>query len=104
MVTDGFQAYKRLASNYNHVIVDHNNDVYVVNGLSTNNLEGYWSLLKRGIVGIYHYVSPKHLHRYCNEFAFRYNTPEDSEGNRFDFGIQQAEGKRLKYSKLIEKK
>ena len=103
LVTDGYHAYKRLSKNYNHVIVDHNNDVYVVNGLSTNNLEGYWSLLKRGIVGIYHYVSPKHLHRYCNEFAFRYNTREDSEAARFDFGITQAEGKRLKYSKLIEK-
>ena len=64
----------------------------------------YLILLKRGIVGIYHYVSPKHLHHYCNEFAFRYNTREDSEAVRFDFGIEQAEGKQLKYSKLIEKK
>jgi transposase-like protein len=103
LVTDGYHAYKRLASKYNHVIVDHANDIYVVNGLSTNNLEGYWSLLKRGIIGIYHYVSPKHLHSYCNEFAFRYNTREDSEAVRFDFGIRQAEGKRLTYNKLIQK-
>ncbi|MEO8087032.1 MAG: IS1595 family transposase [Bacteroidota bacterium] len=103
IVTDGYHAYKRLSANYTHVVVDHNKDIYVVNGLSTNNLEGYWSLLKRGIVGIYHYVSPKHLHRYCNEFAFRYNSREDSEAIRFDFGIEQAEGKRLTYNNLIRK-
>ena len=76
---------------------------YVVNGFHTNTFEGYWSLLKRGILGIYHSVGPKHLHRYCHEFSYRYNTREFTESSRFDQSITQAQGKRLKYRKLIEK-
>lgn len=100
IVTDGFHAYKNLHKNFNHIIVDHANDVFVINGFTTNNIECYWSHLKRGIYGIYHQVSPKHLHRYCNEFAFRYNTRKDKEVDRFDSALKQAIG-RLKYAQLI---
>ena len=102
IVTDGFHVYKRLAGNYNHVIVDHDKDVFVIDGLTTNNIECYWSHLKRGILGIYHQVSPKHLHRYCNEFAFRYNSRKISEVDRFDLALTQVTG-RLKYDELIQK-
>lgn len=104
IVTDGFHVYKRLSDNYDHIVVDHSKDQYVVNGFHTNSIEGYWSLLKRGIIGIYHFVSPQHLHRYCNEFSFRYNTRKSTEASRFDFSIEQSEGKRLTYRKLINKK
>ncbi len=46
---------------YNHVVVDHTKDIYVVDGSTTNGFEGYWSQLKRGIYGIYHQVRPTHL-------------------------------------------
>lgn len=60
IVTDGFHVYNRLSANYNHIVVDHNKDIYVVDGFHTNSIEGFWSLFKRGIAGIYHQVSPKH--------------------------------------------
>ncbi len=103
IVTDGYHIYKRLAANYNHVVVDHTRDVYVVNGFHTNSIEGYWSQLKRGIYGIYHQVSPKHLHRYCDEFAYRYNTRKTSDSDRFNKSIEKANGKRLTYKRLINK-
>ena len=74
IVTDGFHVYKRLANDYNHVVVYHAKNIYVLNGFHTNSIEGYWSQLKRGIYGVYQQVSPKHLTRYCDEFSFRYNT------------------------------
>lgn len=83
IVTDGFQVYRRLSNNYNHIVVDHSSDVYVVNGFHTNPIEGFWSLFKRGIVGIYHQESPKHLDRSCDEFAFRYNLRKVTDVKRF---------------------
>ena len=47
-------------------------------------MEGFWSLLKRGVIGIYHSVSEKHLQLYVDEFVFRYNTRNVSESYRFD--------------------
>jgi transposase-like protein len=102
--TDEWTAYKSLAKNYAHQIVKHGHGEYV-NGIAhTNNIEGFWSLLKRGIVGIYHQVSPKHLHRYCDEFAYRYNTRKTAEPVRFEDAISQCDGRRLKYNQLIAQK
>ena len=58
---------------YNHQTVDHGRKQFVKGNTHTNNLEGFWSQLKRSINGTYHFVSPKHLQTYVNEFAFRYN-------------------------------
>lgn len=103
MVTDGFSMYAYLgASNeFTHVIVDHSKGEYVKAGFHTNGVENFWSLLKRGIIGIYHQVSPKHLQRYCNEFSGRYNTRKINDNERFDLLLKNSEG-RLKYEKLIE--
>jgi hypothetical protein len=65
------------------------------------NIENFWSLLKRGVIGIYHYTSAKHLDRYCTEFAHRYNTRKIKDNDRFDFNISNSEG-RLKYKDLIK--
>lgn len=101
IVTDGYHIYNRLKANYNHVVVDHTKDIYVTpEGLHTNGIEGYWSQLKRGIYGIYHHASPKHLHRYCNEFAFRHNTRKCKEVERFEIALSQCFG-RLTYKNLI---
>ena len=53
----------------------------IKNGLHTNSMEGFWSLLKRGIFGTYHYVSSAHLNKYCDEFAYWYNTRNITDGN-----------------------
>jgi transposase-like protein len=103
IVTDGYHIYKRLAANYNHVVVDHSKDIYVSSeGLHTNSIEGYWSQLKRGIYGIYHQVSPDHLHRYCNEFSFRYNSRKKTDVERFTTILTLCSG-RLTWNQLTEK-
>jgi len=58
---------------YKHDKVDHGKGQYVKGDAHTNNLEGFWSQLKRSINGTYHSVSPKYLQTYVNEFAYRYN-------------------------------
>lgn len=102
MLTDSSWMYTPLAETHTHHSVNHGEDEYVRDGyIHTNSVEGYFSLLKRGIVGIFHQVSPKHLQRYCDEFSYRYNTRKEKEAQRFDNSITQAEGKRLKYKDLI---
>ena len=64
IITDGFGAYAGLEKDYSHEIVNHETNEYVRGDIHTNTIEGFFSQLKRGIYGIYHSVSPKHLHRY----------------------------------------
>ena len=102
VITDAYNSYKGLSALYNHMSVKHTEGNYITEGdKHTNNIEGFWSGLKRGIVGIYHYVSPKHLQRYCHEFGYRYNTRKVADVVRFDDAIQSVNGKRLTYAKLI---
>jgi hypothetical protein len=58
-------------------------------------------LLKRGIIGIYHNVSPKHLHRYCHEFGYRYNSRRIADVTRFEDAFKPVDNKRFTYAKLI---
>lgn len=104
MVTDGYAMYAWVGrrTQFNHVIVDHKNGQYVNGTFHTNGIENFWSLLKRGIVGIFHQVSPWHLQRYCDEFAARYNTRGIKDAERFALSVQNSEG-RLKYNQLIGK-
>jgi len=103
IMTDENPTYTRLGREYAHFSVNHTDHKYVIGNAHTNTIEGFWSLLKRGIVGIYHNVSYKHLNKYCGEFAFRYNTRKMSESGRFDVSMAQSVGRRLKYQKLISK-
>jgi hypothetical protein len=85
---------------FDHSIVNHGAGEYVRGDAHTNTVEGYFSILKRGIVGTYHHVSPQHLKRYLGEFDFRYNERssrgvEDAE--RAEKAIQGIRGKRLTY-------
>ena len=59
----------------------------------------FWSVMRRGIYGIYHQISYKHLQRYCDEFSYRYNNRELHDGFRFILSLQQLEG-RLSYKQL----
>ena len=77
--TDEFHSYDRVAmAGYRHKRVQHSAKVYVNGDAHTNNIEGFWSLAKRGISGVYHAVSPKYLQTYLNEYAFRYNHRNDA--------------------------
>jgi transposase len=75
---DEYTVYDRLKRDgYRHSRVHHAEEVYVAVNVHTNTIKGFWSLLKRGIGGVYHSVSAKHLQGYLDEYAFRYNHRED---------------------------
>jgi transposase-like protein len=80
MATDENPGYRHLgAHGFVHQTVSHHQAQYVVGSTHTNTIEGFWSLLKRGIVGSYHKVSKDYLPLYLNEFAFRYNHRNDPD-------------------------
>lgn len=58
---------------YEHKRINHTAKIYVMGDIHTNTIEGFWSLLKRVIGGVYHLVSEKYLQTYCDEYAYRYN-------------------------------
>lgn len=103
LITDSSSNYEGLSKQYlSHEVVNHTNQEYVREdnrSIHTNSIEGAFSLLKRSIIGIYHHVTPKHLGRYCDETAFRYNTRKVTDPTRFDLGLTMLEG-RLKYKDL----
>ena len=79
--TDEAVHYNTLAKQgYQHKRVHHAAKVYVDGDSYTNTIEGFWSLVKRGIGGVYHSVSAKYLQTYLDEYAFRYNSRENAEG------------------------
>jgi len=87
---------------FRHESVNHSAGEYARGAASTNSIESVWAVLKRGVYGVYHKVTPKHLSRYLNEFSFRLN-----EGNvkrhsleRLDSMISAVTGKRLTYAGL----
>lgn len=100
IVTDGWKGYKGLSNNYIHKIIEHNKGIYAKGKYHTNSIEGFWSQLKRGIIGVYHLASPKHLSKYCDEFAYRYNTRKMTDGERFNLSLLAADD-RLMYRELI---
>lgn len=74
--SDEFTGYSQVSKNgYKHERIDHSKE-YAVGNIHTNSIESFWSVLKRGIVGIYYHVSTKYLQLYVNEFAFRWNNRE----------------------------
>jgi len=80
MMTDESALYKNLTKRgFQREIVIHSGKEWVRGDCHTQNLDGFWSLLKRGIIGSYHQVSVKHLNRYISEFQFRFNAREDQE-------------------------
>ena len=98
--TDGLAAYRRMWS-ANHVSVDHSSGQYVNGDVHTNGIESFWSMFKRGIMGVYHYISPKHTHRYAQEFAGRHNDRGLGVWGRIESLMSGLFGKRLTYRKLV---
>jgi len=100
--TDELAAYQGLRREFgDHQVVTHSRNEYARGDVHTNTVEGYFSLLKRGITGIYHHVGRKHLHRYLNEFDFRYNGRYVTDGERMVRAIKGAEGRRLMYREPV---
>jgi transposase-like protein len=79
-----------------HQTVNHARGEYARGVVHTNTVEGFFSLLKRGIIGTFHHVSAHHLHRYLSEFDFRYNHRDVTDGERTAMVAQAVEGKRLR--------
>ena len=104
VVTDTHLSYQGLNTEYtDHLTVNHS-QMEFRNGLAyTNSVEGFFSCLKRSIIGIYHNVSPKHLQRYCTETSYRYNHRKITDKERFNQTLQNVEG-RLSYNMLTQKK
>lgn len=104
LVTDEFAAYNQVKKTHSHKIVKHSSGQYV-NGIAhTNSIEGFWSLLKRGVVGTFHFVSPQHLQRYCDEFAYRYNAKDKTTDERFGDTISRFDSARITYKQLTQNK
>ncbi len=101
LLTDQASWYKTVGTEYEtHGSVDHSKKEYARGPITTNTVEGYFSIFKRGMKGVYQHCSEKHLHRYLSEFDFRYS-------NRIALGVDDAmraakalegiKGKRLTY-------
>lgn len=102
IVTDTHGGYIGLeAAGYNHIRINHSAGEYVRDMAHTNGIESFWALLKRGYIGIYHYMSAKHLHRYVKEFSFRHNTAQIGTMDFIEMTIERMAHKRLTYRKLI---
>lgn len=98
--TDEFRGYRVLSETYHHKTVNHKVSLFVVGDIHTNSIESFWAILKRGVYGIYHQVSDKHLDRYLDEFAGRFNTKELDCQEKFDKFLK-ANTSYLSYKELI---
>lgn len=98
IMTDEFKSYRGIGQEFSgHETVNHGIGEYVNDSAYTNTAEAFFSVMKRGIKGIYQHVSKKHLHRYTDEFGFRWNTRNQTDLARMVVGIKNGEGKRLTY-------
>ena len=95
IMTDDFKSYKGLDKEFkSHDIIKHSKKEYVKGNIHTNTIEGFFSLLKRGVKGTFHHVSGLHLHRYLSEFDFRWNRRDISDSERTGMLLGSVEGKR----------
>lgn len=105
LMTDSAGLYLKIGKEFkSHESVNHAIHEYVRGDVTTNTVENYFSVLKRGIGGIYQHVSPAHLHRYVNEFSFRYNNRsalEISDRERARIALDGIGGKRLTYRRPV---
>src|SRR5674476_61212 len=102
--TDGWVGYRGLKAMFNHTTVDHMAKEYVNGDCHTNGIESCWALFKRGYHGVYHQMSKKHLQRYVNEFAFRFNRKANEMQSVFSDVVSNiATSSQLPYKTLIQK-
>ena len=110
LMTDELQSYVKVGREFAaHHRIKHKSGEYsrrLPSGLDVNNntAESFFALVKRGHYGIFHQLSKKHLHRYCEEFSFRWEHRKVSDGERMVAAIEGAEGKRLMYKEPVNRK
>jgi transposase-like protein len=98
VITDEAGQYSRLGWHFDrHEFVRHKDGEYVRGKVYTNTVEGFFSIFKRGMKGIYQHCSAAHLHRYLAEFDFRYNERGVTDSERTEVALRGSIGKRLKY-------
>jgi transposase-like protein len=96
IMTDEFPGYKGLDKEFaGHQTINHRAKEYVRGNAHVNTAEGYFSILKRGIIGTYHHISEQHLDRYLDEFNFRYSSRKVDDAFRMILAIEGVKGKRL---------
>lgn len=99
--TDEHMSYSGLdAYEYNHLTINHSVGEYVKDMASTNGIESFWALLKRGFMGVYHQMSPEHLNRYVNEFSFRHDVLKNSFADVLNKVFYNTNGRRVTYKDL----
>ena len=103
LMTDENHAYIGLASEFagGHETVNHSAGEYARGDTTTNTVEGFFGLFKRGVMGSFHHISEKHMDRYLNEFSFRWDLRKVTDGERTVEAIKASEGKRLMYRQPI---
>ena len=104
LYTDSATAYRDVADMFNgirHAAVNHSVGEYVREMIHTNGVESFWSVLKRAHKGVYHKISPKHLHRYVADFAGKHGIRSLDTIDQMAHMAQGMVGKRLPYAKLI---
>lgn len=97
--TDDHRSYIGLTE-YDHQVIKHSVGEYVNGMASTNGMESFWALLKRGYIGIYHQMSIGHLEKYVNEFAFRHNTADLMNEEIISKVCYNSNGKQITYKEL----
>src|SRR3989338_813727 len=102
IMTDENPSYNGLHDfSWGHHPINHSLNEYVRGDITTNTVESFFAIVKRGINGVYHCVSKKHLHRYLSEFEFRYNHRKLEDGERVVALIKNTQGKRLLYREPV---
>ena len=104
IMTDEHRGYGGIGKEFagGHHTVIHSKKEYVRGKVTTNTVEAFFALLKRGIIGTFHHVSADHLHRYCDEFAFRWSNKELLDDERTAEAISMTGGKKLAYKNRIK--
>jgi transposase-like protein len=104
IMTDEWRSYRGIGEHFlgGHEVVNHGAKEYARGEVHTNTAESFFALLKRGVYGSFHHVSRKHLHRYSDEFAFRWNHRKVTDGERTVSALGKIEGKRLKYREHVK--
>jgi transposase-like protein len=98
LLTDESKYYTNVGKEFSaHETVAHSRGEYVRGDVHTNTVEGFFSIFKRGMKGVYQHCKEKHLHRYLAEFEFRYNTRKITDMERSILAVRGGEGKRLTY-------
>ena len=98
LMTDSAGLYEDIGKKFkSHETVNHKAKEYARGDVTTNTVEGYFGILKRGLNGVYQHVSPEHLNRYLNEFSFRYSNRKITDSERTVEALKGIEGKRLTY-------